>query len=248
MAKPHYKLAVLVLASEDRPIYTDFRQIWLQYYQCHPDVLVHFAFGDSATTKLGPRDFLFRDIPENYIPGMARKTLRAMRYIREAFEFDHFLRTNLSTFWVWHRALERIQALPRTGLFAGTPRSCAVAGGGTSPIYVSGVDQVITPDLVDLALSRSTHIAQRGYAEDWAMTDFFREQGIQPRYSNPRNIHILEHLPALSTRSTVLQEIAQAEQLSCDHYRIKNSNRTEVDPLAARTLLEYYYGKSSPTI
>ena len=244
MSRPHYKLAVLVLASEDQPIYRDFRQVWLQYYQRHPDVLVHFVFGDSATAKLGPGDFLFRDIPETYIPGMARKTLRAMRYIREAFDFDHFLRTNLSTFWIWDRALARIQQLPRTGLFAGTPRSCGLVGGQTSPIYVSGVDQVLTPDLVDLALSQSTHIAQRGYAEDWALTDFFREQGIQPRYSNPRNIHILEHLPALSTKHTVLQEIAQAEQLHCDHYRIKNPSRTDVDLLAARTLLEYYYGKT----
>lgn len=241
MSKPHYKLAVLVLASQDQPRYDAFRNIWLEYYTRHPEVLVHFVYGDSGTQKLSPRDFLFRDIPENYIPGMARKTLRAMYHIREHFEFDYFLRTNLSTFWIWDRALERINKLPRQGTFAGTPRSCAMVGGLPSPVYVSGVDQVLTPDLVDLALANSTQIAHQGYAEDWALTDFFRNQGIMPRFSDPRNIHILEHLTGDTTRPQISQEIARAELLGCDHYRIKTQGGPDTDLLTATQLLEHYY-------
>lgn len=242
--RPHYKLAVLVLASQGDPVYDHFRQIWLNYYKLHPDVLVHFVFGASGTQRLCDRDFRFTDIPETYTPGMMKKTLRAWHQINTHYKYDHMLRTNLSTFWIWDRALARMSALPQQGLVAGTPRS---RNPGPASMYIAGLDMVLSRDMTELALDHATDLCAQTWPEDLTLTDFFRSQGFAPQFSRPRNIHLLEHLHTdTPLELRMAQEINEADRKNCDHFRIKNTDREQIDCPAASILLEHYYGKYCP--
>lgn len=58
------------------------------------------------------------DEQESLVPGVARKTLVALK--RHAAGYDYVIRTNLSTLWLWDRLKAYLRDAPRTRLFAGT--------------------------------------------------------------------------------------------------------------------------------
>lgn len=58
------------------------------------------------------------DVQESLVPGVARKTLAALK--RHAAGYDYVIRTNLSTLWLWDRLQSYIDACPRTRFFGGT--------------------------------------------------------------------------------------------------------------------------------
>lgn len=69
------------------------------------------------------------DVEEGLVPGVARKTLAALK--RHAAGYDYVVRTNLSTLWLWNRLHTWLDTAPRERLCAGTvdPRSGAHACG-----------------------------------------------------------------------------------------------------------------------
>ena len=64
-------------------------------------------------------DVVIQDVQEGLVPGVARKTLAALK-LHADDDYDYVIRSNLSTLWLWDRLRAFIEAAPRTRLFAGT--------------------------------------------------------------------------------------------------------------------------------
>ena len=112
--KKHYKAVILVLASDNSPIYQEFRKIYQRYLNECPDVKVLLVYGAGTLFERQEYDLVYDDIVENYYPGMITKTLRAMEHIDQTYDYDFLIRTNLSTFWDFTRLLKRFNNLLTT--------------------------------------------------------------------------------------------------------------------------------------
>jgi hypothetical protein len=79
------------------------RKLWKQYMNLDPEIKCYFI-------RFKPD--LFKDIyvddennaiyfkgPENYIPAILLKTIKAMEYVYNNFDFKYLIRTNISSFW-----------------------------------------------------------------------------------------------------------------------------------------------------
>lgn len=235
----YYKTIILILASDNTPIYRKFREIYQEYLDTDPDIKVLFVYGNSA--KFRPEEYdLVYDVEENYYPGMITKTVYALEHIDSHFQYDHLIRTNLSTFWDFRTLKKRLDRLPKEKCVTGSMRSC-VYNGQKSPDYVSGVNLILSRDMVQKIVQNRSEIVSWDLPEDWSLSKIFIDHGIQPKHTSPNPIHFMEKFINFD-RDLVLREIQSARKLSHDHYRIKNKDRG-IDIRIAETLLEEYYGK-----
>lgn len=238
--KPYHRAVILVLASDNKLVYRKFRNILQQYIDWDPEVKILFVYGNSV--GFTPREYdLIYDIEENYYPGMITKTVEALQHINDTYDYDYLLRTNISTFWDLERFKKRLDRLPNIRCVTGSMRRC-VYKNQKSPDYVSGVNLVMSRDMVDHILLNKHKVCSWDLPEDWSLSKIFLDHGIQPKHSVPNPIHFMEKFTEVN-EDAILREILEAQRLNHDHFRIKNKDRDTVDIGIAKILLREYYGK-----
>lgn len=150
------RCVVLVIASGDKPYYLEHRRTWRRFMNASEDVKAYFVEAKDA----GEVQW---DDPGNRIvvpcPGGERfdmifaKTALAMAAVRERFDCDYVVRTNLSTVWVWDNLIRFLDGKPPMAYVAATP--CVTHDGIKFP---SGCGMVLSWDVVDWILEASAHV------------------------------------------------------------------------------------------
>jgi hypothetical protein len=243
--KEKYKLIVLVLASYEYEVYKKLRKVQLEYYNLNPDVRVFMVYGNLPPENPGKNDLVFHDVEENYYPGMITKTIRAMEYIEENYDYDFLLRTNISTFWDFKRLLKRIETMPEENCFTGNLRRCTYKQ-MKSPEYVAGVNLILSRDLVQKIVNDGDVVCSDDLPEDWALSQYLIDRGHKPKHTMPRAIHFMENFSHPLNVDSVHKEIEDAKKNNRDHYRIKSrKNRDLIDAEIANILLYEYYGRQA---
>jgi outer membrane protein assembly factor BamB len=190
--KTHYRVVMLVLAAHHSHLTFANRIVWQSYMHQNPEVKVFLNYAgsggkDGSGTESfiwQPYDLVYPHIPENYRPGMIQKTIAAMAYINQTYTFDHFVRTNIGTYWDFDALLNHT---------AGLPRAPAMLYSGDGPFqnyYVSGTDTIVTQPMISQLLQRQTEVDYMAFEEDQAMGQFFHVRIGAPFY--PSRIFFME--------------------------------------------------------
>ena len=78
----HYRAVILVLASNNNPIYKNCRKIWKAYMNIDPTIKVFFVYGrifiNDALDDYDAESDILIDTPESY-PVYIKKTIEAIR-------------------------------------------------------------------------------------------------------------------------------------------------------------------------
>jgi len=243
MVKPFYKAIILVLASDNNPLYKEFRKIYQEYLDIDPEIKVFLVYGNQFSVEKQSYDLVYDDIPENYYPGMILKTIRALEDIDNNFDYDFLVRTNLSTFWDIPKLKERLDRQPKKNCLTGSLRRCRYKN-KTSPDYIGGINLVLSRDLVKKLIDYKDEVSSWDLPEDWAISQMFINLGLMPRQCLPKPMHLMEHHTEYNEK-LLLREIELAKSKKCDNYRIKSktSDRLTVDIGIAKLLLKEIYNK-----
>lgn len=244
MAKRSYKAVMLVLASDNNEAYRKFRDIYHAYYETNPEILVLMVYGKSPDLVPNDHDLVYHDIEENYYPGMITKTIRAIEYIEATYDYEYLVRTNLSTFWILDRLLSRLNKAPAKECFEGSIRFCSIRGGTSSPNYISGINLILSRDMVqNMLVKKQEMLSWNLKAEDWSLSQSLIDLGYTPKAVVPAALHHMDKFGAMDEK--VHDEINIADQRNRDHFRIKNKgDRAGLDISIANLLLLRYYGKT----
>lgn len=244
MAKQYFKAILLVLASHNAEIYQEFRKIYHQYYKTNPNILVLFVYGKTPNLIANTNDLIYDDILENYYPGMITKTIRAIKHIESSYDYDFLIRTNISTFWIFDRLLQRLEKTPNKDCFLGSLRTCKMKNGEYSPQYLSGINMTLSRDVIPKLIEQENEVISHSHMpEDWALSQSLINHGYIPKAPYPPPVHHLDTFTTIDER--VMKEIELADSRNRDHFRIKNrENRVDIDISIAKILLQRYYGKT----
>lgn len=232
MERPFYKLIILIIDSDD-PVYSVHRATWRAYMNSDPEILSLFIrynpAHDGPNIDLSTNTLTFKGT-ESYVPGVLYKTLDAFDYCLQHFTFDHILRTNISSFFVFPLLKECVlSTLPRIGCYAG------VRGVDIVP-FGSGAGFIISPDIVNLlVLNRDKPPAH--IPDDVAIGHFLQSLRIP--------ITLLQRFNFTFDRDTLHdnEKIVEATRLQTYHFRVKNEyERMRFDNHYMRLLLKTYYG------
>jgi hypothetical protein len=241
MVKPSYKAIILILASDNEPIYKFFRQVYMKYLDRNPEVRVFFVYGDGTTFDRQSHDLVYDDLKESLIcPWPTTKVIRAMEYIDNNFDYQYLVRTNLSTFWDLDRLVARLEQYPRTGCLTGTT--------GIFDTPITGIAMVLSPDLVKMMVTHQSEInvkfEGKNYSEDYLLSSFITKNNHAQLVPGNQYTKRFESYDTFDP-DRVVADIRKARDSGVDNFRIKSKGadrRMLVDTQVAISLLQEIYG------
>jgi hypothetical protein len=173
------KVLVLIIASDQFPVYVELQKIWRSYMHLDPKhVEAYFIKGNEhlSTTAKIEGDIIWSKTSDGWIPasgGILNKTILSLEMMLPRIdEFDYILRTNLSSFYIFPRLLKFLKTLPKSRCYCGSH----IGDGKTG----SGCGFFMSPDLVKMLVHNKHNfwdITRIG--DDVAIGNFLRKQGIR---------------------------------------------------------------------
>jgi hypothetical protein len=83
--------------------YESQRKLWQEYMNLDPEIKCYFLRCKNDLLKTievdNENNIIYIKGNESYIPGILIKTLKAMEYVYNNFDFKYLIRTNISSFW-----------------------------------------------------------------------------------------------------------------------------------------------------
>ncbi len=177
------RLLVLVIYSEDNPLYKEHLRVWRLYSKKNASVDVYFmTLSPNVTEKILVNDILI--IPgEESFKNLPYKFISALEYFPYQ-DYDYILRTNMSSFWVFHNLLSVLETLPREELLAGQ----------TDGSFVSGAGMLFTPDVCHILVrfkERIFSFRPRDLGDDVRLSYYLRiHHEIECTQLNPNTYHL----------------------------------------------------------
>lgn len=250
------RAVLLILASDNDPVYQFFRRMQLAYTNLNPDVKTFFTYGENITSFIpnpeydivnpGVVDSIFREIPDpkycNPMVPMLHKTVDAIQQINTQYDYDFLVRTNLSTFWHLDRLLKTLDTLPTDLCLAGSRL------GYSPPPFIVGTGMIVTRQMASQLVEQQDKLftperlacRKVGKHEDRELSEFFQNVlGAEPRPLN--NILNLDKLTE-PDEAYLDKWTDWAERNRMDHARIKNdADRMRLDPFVGKYLCRKYY-------
>lgn len=234
------KLLVLIIASDQDPVYTELQKVWKSYMHYDSDhVEAYFIKGDPNLTSIAEikGDVIYSKTPEGWITdvltptglvpasaGVLNKTLLSLEAMAPRFkEFDYVLRTNLSTFYNFPKMLEFLKKLPVSNCYAGSP----------CDFFASGTGIIMSPDVAQMLVdSKAELFDNKSVEDDVVIGHFFRKKGV-PVIHHDR-LDILSLADWQKVKNTIPSNIFQ--------FRVKGeaTRRLHDDTYIHRELLKMY--------
>ena len=250
--KQYFKAILLIIASNDSPIYINARNIIKKYMYNEPSIKVIFVYEKLHAPLLDyceDHDLIFENI-EYRFPLSAEKTIEAMKIIDKKYNYDYLIRTNIATFWDFDKLKVNLNSLPKEKCYAGYPLSVNkhINNGNCDHYpcdinYISGTDIFLSSDLVKMLIN--TDSIQYYMYDDICIGYFLNTQNNipiiplkwawldnpnSPYLSYCKDIYQLEDIPKLYNDPKV------------DHYRVKYTQDREVNDFnTSKILLKMIY-------
>ncbi len=136
------KILVLIIYSKDNPVYDEHLKAWRHYSKSNPSFEVYFMIHSNEISKPELRDDIL------YLPGEENFATMPFKFISSLHYFDYkkydfILRTNMSSFYVFHNLLPVLEKLPKEKVMAGE-------NGGN---FISGAGMIFSPDVCEILVN-----------------------------------------------------------------------------------------------
>ena len=232
---PAKKILVLILASDDQPLYKEFQERWRKYMNTHP-LFVCFFYKANPNQKvpmyLSDANTLSIKMTES-LGNVYQKTLMAFKFFQPQFDmYEYVFRTNLSSFLVLDTYLEYCKKCPRSNF-------CSAY---TMPFYLrddpsfklrfpSGAGITFSPDVIEQLL-------------DSPPPPFIQDDVTIGTFLKEKNIPIVEaeHLTTSALATADIDNLPHTKP-EIYHFRLKTDANRGADLALYDRLLKIYYGR-----
>lgn len=148
------RVLMLIISSDTEIAYRGLRKAWRTYMHTHPDVDAFFIEYHPIEAPCLDGDTLRLPGVESF-SNIRYKTIESIEFFLPSSAYTHIVRTNMSSFWILPRLVDRLKASQPTGLYAGI-----YLGQG-----ISGAGMCMTRDVVELLLQRKDIVYKPGFAD-----------------------------------------------------------------------------------
>lgn len=113
-------ILVLIISSNNLPIYEKNKEVWRTYMNSHPNIDSFFIEYHSAPNFKKENNTIYLPGKESY-ENILSKTLLSLDYFinKSNKKYDFVVRTNLSTVWDFENLMKYLETLPKEKLYAG---------------------------------------------------------------------------------------------------------------------------------
>lgn len=171
------KILVLIIASDDLPVYKELQTIWKGYMHRDPEhIEAYFLRADPHlnTPYAIHEDVIWSKTEESLAPGVLNKTLLSLECLYSRLdEFDYVVRTNLSSFYNFPRLLDYVKTLPAASCYA------AFRGNHGGISFGGGAGIIFSRDLVKKLVERKEELLNHYLPDDVAIGLFMQQEDVQ---------------------------------------------------------------------
>lgn len=238
-ASENPKTLVLIICSDDLPVYFGLQNIWRSYMHLDPERFECYFIRGNPNLKTEfkiENDVIWSKTEENLIPGILNKTILSLAALQPRLHnFDYVLRSNLSSFFVFPRLFEFLKQAPKENFY------CGIHHGYGSYIlnegWICGAGIIMSIDLANLLLRKKSSLIDLNHHhnDDIVIAELFLKHDIKMHSGKYLEIYNWE------TWERVKDNIPE----DVFHFRIKTppSSRVELDLSIHHTLLDMFYNK-----
>ena len=117
----YMNLLVLIIASDNLPVYLTLQALWKKQFHCHPNIDMYFIKCDPnlAQEYTKTDDTIYTKGDEDIYYNLIKKTLMGIKVGFIEKTYDYVLRTNLSSFYIFSRLMDHLQNCPRENYYGG---------------------------------------------------------------------------------------------------------------------------------
>jgi len=135
-------IIVLIIDSYDLELYNELRTLWKLYMNLNSSIKCFFLYGHEHldVQVKEEQNSLTANVKDSLQPGIYEKTSLALNYLINTYpNTDYFIRTNISSFWVWDMLLEFLKNKPMQN-YISSPNND----------FPSGCGMIMTKDIAQL--------------------------------------------------------------------------------------------------
>lgn len=226
------KVLVLIIASDQLPVYQAEQQIWRSYMHYNPEQIeAYFIKADPALPTLYAvdGDIIWSRTSETVIPGIVNKTIVSLGALADRLpEFDYVLRTNLSSFYIFPRLLQFLQNMPKIGFYSGV---C------DDELFGSGAGFLMSRDVAQLLVENTEFLLRHNLdVVDDVLIGIFL---------NSRGIKLVPHTRVNLTSMQLWHELKPRMPVNVFQCRVKNDDeklRATDELYIQERLVRMFYG------
>jgi len=231
------KTVILIISSDDRPVYPLLEESWRSYMHSDPDHFeCYFLKSDPnlQSEVLVEGDVIWTKQKESRKPGIIYKTMSSLEYLLPRInEFDYLIRTNLSSFYVFPRLLQFLKNAPKTNFYSGIPLKWRCLHNSNLLEGIQGSGIIVSSDLIQLLHANKKSLVESPKIDDVAIAMCLSEHQI----------------PIISGKFFVINNLNRWETIKNEipeeifHFRVKSKygDRVEEDLLVHKELFNIFY-------
>jgi hypothetical protein len=172
-------------------------------------------------------------------PCGTKKTLLAMKYVKDNYDFDFILRTNLSSFYVLPKLKNTLNTLDKENIFTGYNKGEFVSG--TQMIFSKDTIKILTNSINEIINKYNT--TDRMHNDDVAISDFLKNKNIKLGSLDS----VYEFINNNTNNSSINNRIINSDKVNIFMYRVKNIDNltnnlgSKIDMNIFNKLYEHFY-------
>jgi hypothetical protein len=143
--KIKYNIIFLIISSKNKSYYQEMKGLTAMYMSKYPNN-INFFFVESDPNIKPEMEIIGNNIfvknKETYIPGIFIKTIKALKYINDNYDYDYLIRTNASSFFNIENMLKYLSNLPKERFAIGFTLNIPIHGN-----FLHGTSIIITKDI-----------------------------------------------------------------------------------------------------
>jgi hypothetical protein len=230
--KTKYDIIFLIISSKNKGYYQKMKELTSMYMRKYP-YNINFFFVEADPNIRPEMEIIGNDIfikcKETYTPGIFIKTIKALKYINDNYNYDYLIRTNASSFFNIKNMLNYLSNLPKEKYAIGFTLNIPKYGN-----FLHGTSIIITKD-ISYYLYKYYNKNYLKIADDVLISLILKSQNIK--------LNILDESKIQFLIDDIYDE-SKPKNLEHDnilYYRIKNNKDRNIDILYFNFLLQKIY-------
>lgn len=243
---------ILILCSDDLPIYKYNELIWKKYMGTNNEILSLFIKYDmnidEETMLIEQENLLLVKGEEKYnCEQIFNKTIKALKFCYQNYKFNYILRTNLSTFWVYDNLLNFLKLDNKRNYIYGWKVKHLINNLNNDikqeyEYFISGTGIIIHSRLVPLIFN---HTEFKCIMDDVEISQFYQNNNVQIKDACKHNPNYLVKFE-YNDKDSINVKLNKLNKLNDKNicFRVKSvSDRESNDKYVLDNLLLKYYNK-----
>lgn len=239
--KIQFEVIMLILDSDDLPIYEYNRKIWREYMNSNDKILSLFIryspdIKEDAVLDINNNILFIKGKEEYSCESILNKTIKAFKYCHERFTYKYIVRTNVSGIWIFDNLLQYLSERQHGQYLTGWVVNKKI--NNKTIYFVSGSGIIIPNNLVPMLFDHTNFTYEM---DDLEISTFYTNKGIRLMDSR-RKLDTYVKKFEYNNKNDILSSFNNIKNDKIVYFRIKSTfDRYDNDKYCCNLIMDKYY-------